>query len=127
VSGIIMREARFPGRAAIEAYGNGGFRFAGMSHQGSLMCLPDSMLAWSPSSASALMLDDFASALAMSAGIEVMLIGTGRDMLPLPKGLMAALREAGLKSDVMSTGAAVRTYNVLVDEHRRAAAALIAV
>ena len=38
--GTVIRKAHFPGRAPIDAYGNGGFRFAGMSHRGSILCLP---------------------------------------------------------------------------------------
>ncbi|TIS81776.1 MAG: hypothetical protein E5W88_32705, partial [Mesorhizobium sp.] len=55
------------------------------------------------------------------------LVGMGRDLRPLPAALRAALKEAGITSDPMSTGAAVRTYNVLLAEDRAVAAALIAV
>jgi uncharacterized protein len=127
LSGIIMREARFPGRAPIDAYGNGGFRFAGMSHRGSVLCLPDSIQAWRPTDCAYIAYEDFADALKMVHGIEVLLIGTGLEPQPLPQGLRAKLREGGLKADIMTTGAAVRTYNILVEEERRVAAALIAV
>ena len=53
-----MREAHFPGRAPIEAYGNGGFRFAGMSHRGSLLCLPSGIYGWEPKDAASLAADD---------------------------------------------------------------------
>jgi uncharacterized protein len=127
VTGIIMREARFPGRAQIDAYGNGGFRFAEMSHRGSILVLPSGTRAWDASDAQALTIGDFAQAVAEAEGIQVLLIGTGIEPMPLPKAVRAALREAGLNHDIMSTGAAVRTYNVLVAEDRAVAAALIAV
>ena len=38
--------AHFPRPAQIDAYGNGGFRFAGMSHQGSILCLPSGIHGW---------------------------------------------------------------------------------
>ena len=44
--GFLMEPARFPGRAPIEAYGNGGFRFADMSHRGSILALPSGIEAW---------------------------------------------------------------------------------
>ena len=62
--GIIIREAHFPGRAAIEAYGNGGFRFADMSHRGSLLCLPSGIHGWQPADATALSVADFDKVLA---------------------------------------------------------------
>ena len=46
---------------------------------------------------------------------------------PLPLDLKAAFRDAAIVSDAMSTGAAVRTYNVMVAESRAVAAALVAV
>jgi uncharacterized protein len=127
VSGIIMREARFPGRAQIDAYGNGGFRFAEMSHRGSIMVLPSGTRAWNATGADELAATDFAEAMAEAAGIQVLLIGTGAEPALLPRALRDALRAAGLNHDVMSTGAAVRTYNVLIAEDRAVAAALIAV
>ena len=57
--GIEMHEAHFPGRAPVEAYGNGGFRFAEMSHQGSILCLPEGIFAWHVEQASELTPDHF--------------------------------------------------------------------
>jgi uncharacterized protein len=62
-----------------------------------------------------------------AAEIEVLLVGTGKTLKPLGKELRAALRDAGISADPMSTGAAVRTYNILLAEQRAVAAALIAV
>ncbi|MBZ9726268.1 Mth938-like domain-containing protein [Mesorhizobium sp. CO1-1-11] len=125
--GIIIREAHFPGRAQIEAYGNGGFRFADMSHRGSLMCLPTGIHGWEPANPQALTVADFDRLLAEADKVEILLVGMGRDLRPLPAALRAALKDAGIASDPMSTGAAVRTYNVLLAENRAVAAALIAV
>ena len=125
--GIFIREAHFPGRAPIEAYGNGGFRFAEMSHKGSILCLPSGIYGWEPRDAARLTAGDFGRVLAEAAGIEILLIGSGPHLRPVPRDLRAALREAGLAPDPMSTGAAVRTYNVLVAEGRAVAATLLAV
>lgn len=126
-AGIIIREAHFPGRVPIDAYGNGGFRFADMSHRGSILCLPSGIHGWEPADPAALVAEDFDRVLAEAGGIDILLVGTGTDLRPLPAGLRAALREAGVTADPMSTGAAVRTYNVLLAEDRLVAAALVAV
>lgn len=125
--GIVIRRAHFPGRAPIDAYGNGGFRFAEMSHRGSILCLPSGVHGWEPADPAGLSLDDFARIFAEAADIEILLVGSGRDLRPLPAALRAAFREARISADPMSTGAAVRTYNVLLAEDRAVAAALIAV
>ena len=125
--GIIIREAHFPGKAPIEAYGNGGFRFADMSHRGSLLCLPSGIHGWEPADPSALKASDFDKLFVQADKIEILLVGTGKHLRPLPAALRTALREAGISADPMSTGAAVRTYNVLLAEDRAVAAALIAV
>lgn len=125
--GIIIREAHFPGRAPIDAYGNGGFRFAEMSHRGSILCLPSGIHGWEPADAATLGVADFSAVLDEAAGIDILLVGCGPDLRPLPAQLRARLREAGVTAEPMSTGAAVRTYNVLLAEDRLVAAALIAV
>ncbi|XHE14462.1 Mth938-like domain-containing protein [Agrobacterium deltaense] len=125
--GIEIRPAHFPGRAPIDAYGNGGFRFADMSHRGSLLLLPSGIYGWSPVDAKEFALEHFDKVLAEAQDIEVLLIGTGDGMRVLPKELRAAFRDAGISVDPMSTGAAVRTYNIMLSESRAVAAALIAV
>ena len=125
--GLIIRDAHFPGRAPIDAYGNGGFRFADMSHRGSILCLPSGIHGWQPTAPYALTIADFEPLLAESDAIEILLVGMGPDLKPLPAMLRQSLRAAGISGDPMSTGAAVRTFNVLLAEERAVAAALIAV
>ena len=125
--GIIIREAHFPGRAPIEAYGNGGFRFADMSHRGSILCTPTGIYGWEPADPASLIEADFRKILDDADALDILLIGTGKDIRPLPVALKTAFKAAGIASDPMSTGAAVRTYNVLLAEDRPVAAALIAV
>lgn len=126
-SGIEIRAAHFPGRPPIDAYGNGGFRFADMSHRGSILCLPSGVHGWEVTEDQPLDLELFSRVLAEAKDIEVLLLGTGPSIRPLPAELKQALREANISSDPMSTGAAVRTYNVMLSESRTVAAALIAV
>jgi uncharacterized protein len=121
------RQPHFPGTAPIDAYGNGGFRFAGMSHRGSLLCLPDGIWAWPVTSHAELSEDTLAEILAQAAELDIVLIGTGRELWVMPEPLRQQFRAQHLTADTMPTGAAVRTYNVLVAERRRVAAALIAV
>lgn len=125
--GIEIREAHFPGRAPIDAYGNGGFRFADMSHRGSLLCLPSGIHGWTFADGEALTVEALSMVLDEAEAIEVLLVGTGAEIRPLPQALKLALRARGIASDPMSTGAAVRTYNVMLAESRAVAAALIAV
>jgi uncharacterized protein len=120
-------QPHFPGLAPIEAYGNGGFRFAGMSHRGSLLCLPDGIWAWPVLSPADLSRETLAPILAQASVIDIVLIGAGRDLWGMPDSLRQWFRAQQLSADAMPTGAAVRTYNVLVAERRRVAAALIAV
>jgi uncharacterized protein len=118
---------RYPGRAPIEAYGNGGFRFAGMSHRGSIICLPGGIIAWS-----AVSVGDVTAGLIpvlMNEGVTggVILLGTGRTPVYPGSAVLSAFRDAGLWLEVMDTGAAARTYNVLLAEERDVSALLLAV
>ncbi|WP_377288632.1 Mth938-like domain-containing protein [Rhizobium sp. SG2393] len=126
-SGIEMKAAHFPGRAPIDAYGNGGFRFADMSHRGSILLLPSGIYAWEAEEGDPLGVERFRRVIDEARDIEVLLVGTGKDLRRLPLPLKDVLKGSGISSDPMSTGAAVRTYNVMLAESRAVAAALIAV
>ncbi|MCQ1853032.1 Mth938-like domain-containing protein [Neorhizobium galegae] len=125
--GIEIRDAHFPGRAPIDAYGNGGFRFADMSHRGSLLCLPSGIHGWELQEGESLTVASLMKVLAESNEIEVLLVGMGANLKPIPADVKAALKAKGIASDPMSTGAAVRTFNIMLAESRAVAAALIAV
>ena len=115
-----------PGARAIEGYGAGGFRFGGMSHRGSILALPSGVYAWDALSPADITLDSLARVLAEPPGhIQHLLIGTGSDFVPLPAEIRAALRRAGINAEPMQTGAAARTYSLLLGEKRRVAAALL--
>jgi uncharacterized protein len=117
--------AHYPGMAPIDAYGNGGFRFAGMSHRGSILCLPSGIYAWQPSEP--LDLDSLAPALAEHGAMRVLILGTGACQVFPSAAVRRAFAEAGLALEPMDTGAACRTYNVLLAEGRSVGAALVAV
>lgn len=116
-----------PAQAPIEAVLPGGFRFGEMSHQGSLIGLPGRTQAWTPArSAFDLQVDDLKPILDGADGVDIVVIGTGADIAVLPQPTLDALRAAGMALEISATRAAVRTYNVLLSEDRRVAAALIA-
>jgi len=116
-----------PNPAPIDSYGNGGFRFAGMSHRGSLLCLPEGIWAWAIADKAELTEALLAPVLARAETLDFFLIGAGRDPWPLPARLRQRFRDAGLSVDSMATGAAAQTYNILLGEGRRVGAGLIAV
>jgi uncharacterized protein len=116
-----------PRSAPIEAYGNGGFAFAEMSHRGSLLCLPDAIWAWpviKPAEIDELSLQ---RVIANAAGIDTLIIGTGAEVWFPPAWLRERFRKVSVVIDAMQTGPAIRTYNIMIGERRRVAAALIAV
>jgi uncharacterized protein len=115
-----------PYPAPIEAYGAGGFRFAGLSHRGSLMCLPDGIWAWPVAAAEEVTAASLGLVFERAARLDLFILGTGRDFWVVPPDLRERLRGHSLKWEAMPTSAAIRTYNVLVVEGRRVAAGLIA-
>ena len=119
-----------PGRHSIEAYGAGGFRFASMSHIGSILATPGGVHAVAATTLADVRIESFAPLLAeldeAPGSTELLLIGTGEKIARLPAPLATRLRAAGLRLDAMATGPAIRVYNVLVSENRRVAALLLA-
>lgn len=120
-------ERFLPGRHQIESFGNGGFRLGGVSHQGSIIITPSGVRACSAIDLATLNAEHLAVILSEKAEIDMLLIGTGRNMAPLSNSVAQYLQQHGLGYDTMSTNAAVRTYNVVEAEDRRVAAVLIAV
>jgi uncharacterized protein len=119
-----------PNPAPIDAYGDGGFRFAGMSHRGSLLCLPSGI--WASDVKSVGEIDEAALAQVLDpvtpeAVIDHFLIGGGKDFPMMPSSLREAFRARRIVLEAMTTGAAVRTYNILLGERRRIGALLVAV
>jgi uncharacterized protein len=127
MAGVLSADApHLPNLAPIEAYGNGGFRFAGMSHRGSLLCLPDGIWAWPIADKSELTLALLEPVFARADTLDFFLIGAGADPWVLPADVRARFREVGLSVDCAATGVAVSTYNILLGENRRVGAGLIA-
>ena len=115
------------GRQVIESYGDGRLRVTGVPIEGSILVLPTATFPWSAVDPSGFTLDSFGPLLAADPPVEILLVGCGKRPVPLALALKAALRERWIGADPMDTGAACRTYNVLMAEGRRVAAALLAV
>ena len=115
------------GRQLIQGYGANGFRIAGTAHKGSVIVFPDRTLSWAIQSYEDISPQSLSPVIETAAGIEVLLIGCGaRIGLPRPD-IKEALKAVAVVPEWMDTGAACRTFNVLLSEDRAVAAALIAV
>ena len=117
----------FPRSAPIEAYGKGGFAFADMSHRGSLLCLPDSIWAWEVERPEQIDRYSLTKVFDAADSIDTLIVGSGTEVWVPPRGLREELRAVKIVLDAMQTGPAIRTYNIMLGERRRVAAALIAV
>ena len=109
------------GRQVIERYAPAGFRVSGVVYQGPVLVFPDRTLPWADAALSA----ESLAPVVEHGGIELLLLGLGRRTVPVAAGLRASLKAAGILLETMDTGAACRTYNVLLAEDRRVAAALL--
>ncbi len=122
-----MDEPHLPRQALIDSHGGGGFHFGGMSHRGSLLCLPEGIWAWPVATPDAVTDEALSRVFAGAGSLDFFILGTGSKPWVFPPALRARFREAHISLDTMTTGPAVRTYNVMLMESRRVGAALIAV
>ena len=125
--GVKPDAPHLPYPVTIDAYGSGGFRFGGMSHRGSLLCLPDGIWAWPVRNVSELTEAALAPVFERAQALDLFLIGAGRDPYALPEPLRARFRAMSISVDCLGTGPAAQTYNILLGEKRRVGAGLIAV
>ncbi len=116
-----------PGRHPLDAVGQGGFRFSDMSHRGSVLILPSGIHAWDALNPEDITYHRFKALFDEAKDIDFVLIGTGQNIIRLDPMLVWQFREHHLNVDPMTTLAAARTYNVLIAEGRRVAAALLAI
>jgi uncharacterized protein len=115
-------EVNFEGIGApVDGYAPGGFRIAGAVWRGPVAILPAGAAAWAG-------LPDLAPFLARADAIDILLVGMGA-AISLPDATFsrqrAVLEAAGIGVEIMATPPACRTYNVLLAEGRRVAAALM--
>ncbi|KAA5607530.1 hypothetical protein F1188_01835 [Roseospira marina] len=110
-------------RQVVQAYGDGAFRISGVQHAGSVIVMPETVHAWSGEVSE----QGLAVILDAAETIDILLVGGGPSMAPIPAALRQTLRAHGIVPEPMDTGAGCRTYNVLMAEDRHVAAALVAV
>ena len=120
-------KAYYPGRAPIDAYGNGGFRFADMSHRGSLIIVPSGIYGWHVTALDELTAERCQMFIDELRRPSCVVLGTGLEHRMPPSPVAKFFADAGIGLEPMSTGAAARTYNVLLAEGRDFGAGLIAV
>ena len=108
-----------PERRPISSFGDGGFRFGDHSHRGHLLVLPSGTSAWDGA--------DYSAIIAEKDEIDFLVIGTGANFVRLAAGVQAALLAASISADAMTTSAAIHSYNYMLAEGRRVAAAFVAV
>ena len=111
------------GRQVVDSYGRNGFHVSGVAYEGAILVTAEATVAWPVGSLAEVTLDSFGAL--FGRGIEILLLGCGARMTPVSPALRSALKAKGIVVDAMDTGAACRTYNVLVAEERRVAAALL--
>jgi uncharacterized protein len=109
------------GRQVIERYGPSGFRVSGTIYLGPVIVFPDRTEAWTEAVVTA----EALAPVVAHGGVELLLLGLGRRMAPIAQAVRLSLKAAGIAVEPMDTGAACRTYNVLLAEDRRVAAALL--
>jgi uncharacterized protein len=115
-------------RQVVQGYGAGGFRVSDREWMGAVIVFPTRTVSWAALGLGDLTLSSFDPIRdAADPAIDLLLIGTGRKMALLPAKLRADLRALGFAIETMDTGAACRTYNVLIGEERHVAAALLPV
>jgi uncharacterized protein len=114
-------------RQLIHAYGDGRFKVTGEVYEGSVLVFPERTDPWPVTQSADITLESLDSVVAEKDAVDILLIGCGPSFQAIPKGLRAGLKEHGIVLEWMDTGAACRTFNVLVAEERRVAAAIIAV
>ena len=117
----------FEGRNIIQSYGNGKFQINDKQFDHSILVFSDQIIPWAPIDTNNLIIDDFKKVLAVGPIVELLLLGCGKTTWFLPLPLRDELKEMGLVLEPMDTGAACRTFNVLLGEDRRIAAALMLV
>lgn len=113
------------GRQLINSYGNGGFRISGRRYEGSVLVLADRVVPVAAKRVSDLTVEFIADFKAANPP-QILFVGCGASIAPLPDVVRTALSDLSIAVELMDTGAACRTHNVLVAEGRRAAALLIA-
>lgn len=115
-----LNEITYTDAKPVDGYGPGFFRIGGEVYEGATAVLPNGISPWGG-------YDDTATLLTAPSDLDVLFIGTGSEIAPVPASLRTALEDAGVGVEVMASPTAARTYNVLLSEGRRVGLALMPV
>lgn len=115
------------GKQVIHRYGNHSFTVSGASYDGNIIIFPNRVISWDVDDSNGFISKHFVPFTSTNEDIEILLVGTGVTMQLIPPALRSELKEHNIAVDSMDTGAACRTYNVLLAEERRVAVALLSV
>ena len=115
------------GRQLIQGYGDGGFTISDQTYDHPVIIFPEQTILWQPGDLTVPRLEAFSSVFDADPPVDILLVGCGRITLFIPPGFREMIREKGVVLEPMDTGSACRTYNVLLTEERRVAAALVPV
>jgi uncharacterized protein len=118
---------RFDGQPFVDAYGEGGFRLAGQRFEGSVIVAPRGLFTWMAKSIEEVTPASLAPLVEAAGDFDFLIVGSGEATVRLPAAALRRLESQTIFPDVMATGPACRTYNLMLSENRRVAAALIAV
>lgn len=118
---------RFKGQPPVDAYGDGGFRLADQRFEGSIVVTPLGLYPWIPKSVEEITPAALAPVIEAAGRFDFLIIGSGENTLRLSADAKRRLESHAIFPDVMATGPACRTYNMMLSENRRVAAAFIAV
>ncbi|MGX1196328.1 Mth938-like domain-containing protein [Parvibaculum sp. MBR-TMA-1.3b-4.2] len=127
MAGPSSSKPQFSGQPLIEAYGDFGFRLEGQRFEGSVLLTPSGLYPWPMTELSGVTAESLAPAVSVKPSFDILLFGAGASFARLPREIAEMLEEEGISFDVMDSPAAARTYNLLMDEGRRVAAAILAV
>ena len=109
----------------VQSYGAGRFRISEVEYAGPVLVSPQRCFAWPVQSAAEITPANLAPLTEIDPRIELLIVGCGQRAIFLPPAMREQLRAAGFVCEIMDTGAACRTYNVMLAEGRRVGAALI--
>ncbi|MCD1624424.1 Mth938-like domain-containing protein [Seohaeicola saemankumensis] len=115
-----VTEVNFQGVVPIDGYGPGFFRVNDQVIEGAVLVTAERARQWGG-------VDDLEPLLALAGEVDVIFLGMGADIAHAPAELRNQLEALGVGVEVMNSPAACRTYNVLLSEGRRVAAALLPV
>ncbi|MBT5074475.1 MAG: hypothetical protein HOJ34_09975 [Kordiimonadaceae bacterium] len=113
--------------AFIAGYGDGGFRMGESRFEGSMLITPSGFYPWDVTEHANITIKSLEPILKDHSGVEILIIGMGQSMAFLNKDIRHAFAKNDIAIEIMDTGAAARTYNVLLQEGRKVTAALIAI